>query len=341
MRRVSIIVPCRNEKAHVEAFLASVLSQKLPVDTELEVLVADGLSSDGTKEVLQQYAARHQWIRVIENPERVASTALNRAIGRASGDIIIRMDVHAHYAQDYVEQCLAVMLETGADNVGGPAQTRAHGYRQEAISAAFNSSFSCGGARFHNVGYEGPVDTVTFGCWRKEIFNRVGLFDEELIRNQDDEFNLRLLRLGGQVFQSPRIRCWYEPRTSLRALFNQYFQFGYWKLRVIEKHGRPASLRHLIPPIFVASTIFLILGSLFSKLAFLFLIATMGAYATASLGASIQVCRGKRKRLIPFMPFVFATYHISYGCGFLLALLNRVIRSGRSRLHVIQAASGR
>jgi succinoglycan biosynthesis protein ExoA len=333
MLRTSIIVPCRNERKHIETFLASVLAQKPPPQTELEMLIADGHSTDGTREILQEYAARYPWIQVLDNPERVVSTGLNRAITRASGDVIIRMDVHARYADDYVAQCVSVLSETGADNVGGPAQTRSRGYIQEAISAAYHSSFACGGARFHDVSYEGPVDTVTFGCWRKQTFDKIGLFDEELIRNQDDELNFRLLRLGGRIFQSPRIRCWYEPRSSLRALFSQYRQYGYWKVRVIEKHGAPASLRHLIPAIFVASTAFMLLGSLFSKTAVLPLAAITGAYAMANFVASIWTCRWKRGRLIPVMPVVLATYHLSYGIGFLMGVLNSVVRRDRRRLH--------
>ena len=325
MHRVSIIVPCRNERAHVDAFLASLISQKIPVDTELEVLIADGLSTDGTKEKLQEFAARHQSIHVLENPGRVVSAGLNRALAHASGDIIIRMDVHAHYAPDYVQQCLATLLETGADNVGGPARTHARGYMQQAISAAYQSSFACGGARFHNVNYEGDVDTVTFGCWRRETFNKMGVFDEELVRNQDDELNLRLARMGGRIFQSPRIRCWYEPRSSLNALADQYSQYGYWKVRVIRKHRSAAALRHLVPAIFAGSILVLSAASLFSTAALWGLTAVLGAYILANLAASVLICGRDRIGLLPVMPIVLATYHLSYGFGFLGGLLHPIV----------------
>ena len=330
MHRISIIVPCRNEKAHVDTFLASLLSQKLPVDAELEVLIADGHSTDGTRERLEEYAARHSWIQVLDNPERVVSTGLNRAIARASGDTIIRMDVHAHYAQDYVQQCLAVLEETGADNVGGPAQTRARGYIQQAISAAYHSSFACGGARFHNVDYEGDVDTVTFGCWRKDIFNKIGFFDEQLVRNQDDELNLRLTRMGGRIFQSPRIRCWYETRSSLKTLAAQYSQYGYWKVRVIRKHRSPAALRHLVPAVFVGGMLTLALASLFSTAARWGVGAMLGAYVVANLAASVLICGWNRLLLLPVTPIVLATYHFSYGFGFLGGLLDAVVNQSRN-----------
>ena len=157
------------------------------------------------------------------------------------------MDAHSEYASDYIRQCLQVLDETGADNVGGPWIARGEGYIGLAIAAVFQSPFAVGGARGHNPEYEGEIDTVYLGCWRRELFDRIGFFDEELVRNQDDEFNLRLVRAGGRIWQSPRIRSWYRPRGSLRDLFRQYLQYGYWKVRVIQKHRRPAAIRHLAP----------------------------------------------------------------------------------------------
>jgi succinoglycan biosynthesis protein ExoA len=200
---------------------------------------------------------------VIDNPGRIVSTGLNSAIKAARGEIVVRMDAHTEYAPDYVQQCVAVLQETGADNVGGPARTRAETYLEKAVAAAYHSRFAVGGARFHDVNYEGWVDTVTYGCWRREAFDRFGYFDEELVRNQDDEHNLRIIRDGGKIWQSPKIRSWYRPRGSLSALFKQYMQYGYWKVRVIQKHKLPASWRHLVPGAFVLALLVLILLSAF------------------------------------------------------------------------------
>jgi succinoglycan biosynthesis protein ExoA len=312
-------VPCRNEGAHLRAFFSSVLAQKVPAEAKLEMWIADGASTDGTKQILTEYAATYPWVHIIDNPRGIVSTGLNRAIELATGEIIIRMDVHTNYAEDYVAQCVAVLRETRADNVGGPAQTRSSSYIQEAISAAYHSSFACGGARFHNVNYQGPVDTVMFGCWRKDVLQKIGLFDEELVRNQDDELNFRLIRAGGKIFQSTRIRFWYKPRTSLLALASQYGQYGYWKVRVIKKHGSPASLRHLVPAAFVASLLLLTVASFFLVAAANALGIVLGVYALANFVASLAICWHKR-RLLPVMPVVLATYHLSYGFGFLFAL---------------------
>lgn len=218
-------------------------------------------------------------LRLISNPGRITPTGLNAAIRGAQGDIIIRMDAHTEYAADYVRQCVEVLETTGADNVGGPAQTKAETYMEKVVAAAYHSPFSVGGARFHNVNYEGWVDTVTYGCWRRETFERFGYFDEELVRNQDDEHNLRILRGGGKIYQSPKIQSWYRPRGSLTALFKQYMQYGYWKVRVIQKHKLPASWRHLVPGAFVLS-----LGLLFLLAAFSFLLSPI---APSALGFAL------------------------------------------------------
>ena len=245
---------------YIQACLGSILAQDLSPE-EFEIIVADGMSDDGTRDILKQLAEKAPRLRVIDNPGRIVSTGLNAALRAARGAIIARMDAHTEYASDYLRQCLVVLRETNADNVGGPARTKSMGYVQSAICAAYHSAFAVGGARFHQVEYEGYVDTVPFGCWPREVVDQIGFFDEELIRNQDDEFNLRLTRMGGKIWQSPQIKSWYKPRESLKALFRQYLQYGYWKVRVIQKHKLPASVRHLVPGGFVLSFLVLLLVS--------------------------------------------------------------------------------
>ena len=330
--RVSVIVPCRNEKDHIEALVRSILAQE-PPPGGFEVIVADGRSDDGTREIIERIAKSEPRLRVVDNPGRIVSNGLNAAIRAARGDVIVRMDAHTIYASDYIRQCLTVLQETGADNVGGPARTWSTNYTQSAICAAYHSPFSVGGARFHNTRYEGEVDTVTYGCWRREIFDRIGLFDEELVRNQDDEFNLRLTRAGGRVWQSPRIRSWYRPRPSLRALFQQYMQYGYWKVRVIQKHKIPASIRHLIPAMFVLTLIILSLAAPFSAAAAQLLLVFLGTYAICNLTASVLTAARAGCKLLFILPFVFACYHFGYAWGFLRGVVDFVVlhrRPGQS-----------
>ena len=329
-RRISIISPCRNERDYIAGFVASLLAQERPESCQLEVLIADGISDDGTREILDALAARHPTLTVVSNPGRIVSKALNAAIRAASGDVIVRMDAHTTYARDYVRACVETLERTGADNVGGPWRAAGEGYLQQAIALVSHSPFASGGGRSHALDYEGEVDTVYLGCWRKEIFERVGLFDEELVRNQDDELNLRIVRSGGRVWQSPAIRSSYAPRSSLANLFSQYKQYGYWKVRVIQKHTLPASLRHVVPGAFVFGLLALAALSLAWSPARALLALVLAAYAAANLVASVHTCVAAGTfRYLPVIPIVFAAYHVGYGYGFLRGVVDfLVLRRG-------------
>lgn len=325
---VTVIIPCRNEQRFIGSCLDSILSGDYPPEL-LEIIVADGMSDDGTREVLQTFANRYTGapsVRTIDNPQKIVSTGLNRAIEQARGEIIVRMDAHTEYATDYIRRCAEVLQETGADNVGGAHRTRASGYLQEAITLAFHSPFAVGGARSHDVDYEGPIDSVIYGCWRKKTLLKIGMFDEELVRNQDDELNLRIIRGGGVVYQSAKILSWYQPRASLRALFRQYMQYGYWKVRVIRKHRIPAKWRHLGPGAWVLGLLLLGILSLFLAPARMILLLSLTLYFSATLLASLVTCRQPaRFKFIPILPVIFSLYHFGYGYGFLRGLVDFII----------------
>jgi cellulose synthase/poly-beta-1,6-N-acetylglucosamine synthase-like glycosyltransferase len=321
---VSIIVPCRNERDHIEVCLRSVLAQESSIG-EFEVIIADGMSDDGTLEILKQLEKEDSRLRIIDNPGRIVASGLNSAIRQARGDIIIRMDSHTKYAPDYIQNCVAVLKETKADNVGGPWVAEGQGFVGKAIAAAFQSGFSNGGALGHDPNYEGDVDTVYLGCWPREAFDRSGLFDEEFVRNQDDELNLRVRRTGGKIWQSPRIKSTYYPRESLRSLFQQQLQYGYWKVRVIQKHKLPASIRHLVPTTFVLSLIILPLASALTSLAAWAWLGILGTYSACSLSASLLAARRAGWRIFPLIPLVFFCYHFPYGLGFLQGVWDFVV----------------
>jgi succinoglycan biosynthesis protein ExoA len=321
---VSIVIPCRNERDHIETVLRSILTQD-PPPGGFEVIVADGMSDDGTRETLTRLADQNSQLRIVDNPGLIVSTGLNAAICSARGEIIIRMDGHTSYAADYVCRCVEVLRETAADNVGGPWVARGKGTIGKAIAAAFQSSFASGGARDRNPNYSGPVDTVYLGCWPREIFERIGLFDEELVRNQDDEFNLRLSRSGGKIWQSVKIRSWYHPRESLRQLFAQYMQYGYWKACVLRKHRLPASIRHVLPATFVLMLFVLLVFSMFSAYALWALIVILGSYSAFTVFASTVTAASAGWNLFLFLPVIFATFHIAYGCGFIRGFADFII----------------
>ncbi|MBE3584534.1 MAG: glycosyltransferase family 2 protein [Limnochordaceae bacterium] len=327
---VSVIVPCRNERHHIERFLDNVLRQRSE-GFQLEILVADGHSDDGTREIVEQFAAKYPYIRLIDNPRGIVSTGLNAAIREAQGDIIVRMDVHTEYADDYIARCVDVLLRTGAENVGGPWVARGSDLISRAIALAFQSHFGSGGAKSHDPNYEGPVDSVYLGCWPRRTFERFGLFDEDLVRNQDNEHNLRIWRMGGRVWQSPAIRSWYHPRSSLRKLWRQYVQYGYWKTRVVRKHRIPASPRHLIPGAFVGVVTMLGGIGLVSSTARTMWVVLLLVYGLALIGASAWVCKARNAwRYFYLIPVVFAIMQIGYGYGFLMGLADIVFRQGRS-----------
>jgi succinoglycan biosynthesis protein ExoA len=326
-RLVSVIVPCRNERRYLEGFCANVLRQRLPEGWRLQLVVADGESDDGTRELLQQLAARDERITWIANPGRIVSPGLNAALQVATGEIIVRLDVHTDYADDYVAQCLAVHAETGADNVGGPwhaVPDDGAGPMQRAVAAAFQSRWVAGGALSRRVDYEGPADTVYLGSWPRATFERFGGFDEQLVRNQDDEHNLRIVKGGGRVWQSARIRSTYRPRATLPQVFRQYLQYGYWKPFVMKKHGQAASVRHLVPGLFVATLVLLVLLALpalwpaFGMPWLAFPLALLGwLYAAAVLAMSVGVLlqHDQPWPVALRIPLVIVAYHLGYGIG--------------------------
>lgn len=312
-RQVSIIAPCRNERGFIDAFCDSALAQQLPAGWRLELLVADGTSDDGTRARLDARAAREARLRVVDNPGLIVSTGLNACLAQARGAVIVRMDIHTTFAPDYVAQCIAALARSGADNVGGPWVAQGQGAWGRAIAAAFQSRWVVGGARSRDAAFEGEVDTVYLGCWPRASFERFGGFDEHLVRNQDDEHNLRIRRGGGRVWQSARIRSVYAPRNSLRLLFRQQFQYGYWRPFVMRKHRQAGSVRQFVPMVFVAACAL-------SALAWPWFHAPLGvllaAYAAYLLAASVLAARGAGAAgLLARLPVVVAAYHVGYGLG--------------------------
>ena len=334
---ISIVVACRNEKKHIAPFLDSLVHQEFG-DLSWEAIIADGMSGDETRQIIQGYCREWPQLRMIDNPGFFVSNGLNRAILASRGEIVLRLDAHTRYAPDYCRRCVETLRRTGADNTGGPVRSATSGVRGSAIAAAFHSPFSTGGAKFHDETYEGWVDTVPYGCWRRETLLKLGLFDENLVRNQDDEMNLRLQRAGGKIWQNPAIVSWYSPRTNLAALFMQYFQYGFWKMAVIRRHRLPASWRHLVPCVFVLANLGAALALATAALSGAAMIVwaelwmlLLGTYLLALTIASVTTARRKGWGMLPYLPAVFATYHVSYGLGFFFGIFLHSRRLGGPR----------
>jgi succinoglycan biosynthesis protein ExoA len=316
---VSVVMPVRNEAAFIRRSVGAVLDQDYPPGM-MEVIVADGMSEDGTRSAVAEMSARHPNLRVIENPSRIVPAGLNRAILESKGDVVIRVDGHTIVARNYVSECVAALLRSGADNVGGPMRARGEGRFGRAVAAATSSPFGVGDARFHYSDDEEWVDTVYLGAWRRKALLRIGLFDEEMVRDQDDELNYRLLERGGRILLSPRIRSSYTVRGTPFRLWRQYFQYGYWKVRVMQKHPRQFRLRHLVPPAFVSALLASAVAACVAR-GNVFLWGTVPAsYAVACVVASIAACRRAGRDLLPLLLAVYAILHLSYGLGFLTGL---------------------
>jgi succinoglycan biosynthesis protein ExoA len=335
---VTAVLLCRNEVHLIEKCVQSLLVQRAPPGG-FEILVVDGMSDDGTRLVLQRLAKDNAGLSILDNPQHITPCGMNIGIRAARGRWIAIMGSHNRYAEDYLLRCHEVATLTGAENVGGAMFSEGSTLLQQAIAASHHSPFSCGGASWHDPSFEGPADTVFGGFYQRGVFDRVGFYDESLVRNQDDELNLRLVRAGGRIWISPRIRSWYHPRPSLSPLFRQYMQYGYWKVRVIQKHKLPASWRHLVPGAFVAVLMLLFLLSALcfpwpvksfahftGQLSALCFISLLSFYLLAVLAASVITAARSEWKLLPVLPLVFPCYHFGYGYGFLRGVWDFVIR---------------
>ena len=316
---VTVVMPIRNEGAFLAKSLGAVLAQDYPAD-RLEVIVADGMSDDGTRESVEELRRSHSNLVLLDNSGRIVATGLNAAIRRARGRFVVRVDGHTEIAPDYVRRCVEALERTGADNAGGRMNAVGHGAFGEAVALATSSPFGVGGARFHYSEREEWVDTVYLGAWRREVFERIGVFDEELVRDQDDEFNYRLRANGGRVLLTPAVKSVYTVRGRPARLWKQYFEYGLWKVRVLQKHPRQMQPRQFVPPAFAAILAALAAAAPFAAPARWGLAGLAAVYGLANLGAAASVVR-RRPALLPLVMLSFAILHLSYGFGFLAGLI--------------------
>ncbi len=318
--RVSLLIAMRNEADYIAKCVQSALRQDYPAE-HLEIFVLDGNSDDASWQIVEQLFQGRANCFLLPNPGITQSAGWNLGIRLCNGDIIGIVSAHSELAADYVSTAVETLRRSGADLVGGPA--RAHGESQtaRAIAIATSTAFGVGGARFHYTKREEAVDTVFMGVCRKEMYQQIGGFDEEMVRDQDDELSYRLLARGGRIVCNPAIRSIYYNRSTLRSLWRQYVQYGFWKVRVLQKHLRQMRLRHFIPPIFVASLIASAALSLFSPVGWLSFIFILSAYLAANLTASAWAAGHHGWRYFPLLMIVYAILHLSYGLGFLAGLV--------------------
>ncbi|HEY6931242.1 MAG TPA: glycosyltransferase [Thermoanaerobaculia bacterium] len=311
---VSVIMPVRNEGGFIARALKSVLGQDYPAD-RMEVVVADGMSDDNTREIVKSFQSDRR-VRLIDNPQFIVPTGLNAGIRQARGEIVVRVDGHCEIAPDYVSRCVEHLLSGEADAVGGPVQTVGLTSRAKAIASAMSSVFGVGASKFRTLrGRDLLVDTVAFPAYWRILLLRAGPFDEEFVRNQDDEYNYRLLDRGAKILLAADVKSVYYCRGSWTSLWKQYFQYGFWKVRVMQKHPRQMRWRQFVPPLFVSSLVISALMALLSRTNSHFFATVAGLYVLANLVSSIAAAR-EEPRLTPLIVVTFAIMHFAYGAGF-------------------------
>ena len=321
---LSVICPIYNEESRIEECILSILAQDYPKE-DLEVLFVDGQSSDRTREIIANYMLNYSFIKLLDNPKRIAPAALNIGIRASSGDIIMRLDAHAKYPENYFSLLVNRLKESGADNVGGVCRTLPARDTSvcRAIAHAMSSPFGMGNSYFR-IGSDREmwVDTVPFGCFKREIFDKIGLFDEELVRNQDDEFNGRIIKNGGRILLLPEVVVDYFARESLTKTAKMFFQYGLFKPLVNYKLQKPTTLRQFIPPLFFAGLIAGGLLSVFSKTILWIFVSVIVLYVLCCFAFGRN-----RERVWPdvlWMPFTFSAIHLSYGCGYWVGILKMI-----------------
>jgi glycosyltransferase involved in cell wall biosynthesis len=310
---LSVVIPVRNEAAHLERAVTAVLAQDYP--QPFEVVLAIGPSDDGTEKVAAALAADHPNVRVVDNPKGIIPGALNVAIAASTGDVVARVDGHCELAPGYLLRAVEVLLETGAANVGGVQEASGTTPFQRAVAAAMTSRFGVGNARFHYGGAAGPADTAYLGVFRRNALVAAGGYDEALLRNEDYELNWRLREMGATVWFDPELRVRYWPRDSLRELARQYFAYGQWKREMVRRHPRSLRWRQAVPPVaVVANAAGIVIGVTLNRRA----LAVPTAYALGTLAAALVAGRGHDAGVKAHLPLVFATMHHCWGAGFFL-----------------------
>jgi len=321
---VSILMPVRNERDFIERSLGAVLAQDYPSD-RVEILVVDGMSTDGTRQYIETVAADRPdlSIRLLDNPQKIVATALNIGTREARGEILLRIDGHCEIEGNHVQRCVELLSDSrqAPAGVGGPVESVSSTVAGAAIAAAMSSRFGVGGSAFR-VGVTEPrlADTIPFPAYPKATLVAAGPYDEELIRNQDDEYNYRIRGYGGQLLLDPDLRSRYYSRTSLGRLWRQYRQYGFWKVRVLQKHPRQMSARQFAPAALIAALLGGGVLALFVPPLWPVPLLIGGLYLAANLLASVGVALDQGVRLLPALPAAFAALHFGYGLGFLFGL---------------------
>ena len=328
IRKVSVICPVFNEEIFIEPCLMSILEQDYPKEY-IEVFIIDGNSTDKTRDIVSRYTSEYSFIRLLDNPKRYVPYALNMGLEVASGEVIMRLDGHCIYPTNYISELVKYLYLLDADNVGGVWNTQPakNTVICQAIAQASSHPFGVGGS-MHKIGSSKIIetDTVPFGCYKREVFEKTGLFDTDLVRNQDDEFNGRLLKLGGKIFLIPQVIINYTARDTIYKMCKMYYQYGLYKPLVSKKLGAPATIRQFFPIAFLLWLVLGGIGSFFSPFIMYVYLAVLMLYTFIGVVVgSMSAIRTHQLLLTLVMPYIFLNIHISYGIGYMIGIFNLFI----------------
>lgn len=325
---ISVIIPTFNEEKFIVSLLENILHQDYPKD-RLEVFIIDGISKDRTREIIESYQKQYPYIQLLLNEKRFVSFALNAGIKKSRGDVVIRMDAHSEYPTNYISMLVKYLFTLKADNVGGIWITKPANDSAKAVSiaVALSSVFGVGDAHYRlGVKKIRKVDTVPFGCFRKSLFDKIGLFDEELLRNQDDEFNARIIENGGSIYLVPDVTIIYYARRDISSLLRMFYQYSFFKPLVNRKLKRPATIRQFIPPLFVLFLLFGWITVFITPTLFLFFIGGIGMYLLFNILFTVKSTLDHGKGyLLFYLPWIFFLQHLTYGIGYLIGIINFVL----------------
>lgn len=326
---ISVIMPIRNEADFIEKAINSILNSDYPSD-KLEVIVVDGMSNDATREVVEKIISKDKRVRMIDNLRKTVPYALNIGLHAIKGEYFTIVSGHAEIFPDFIRNSVKCLFEhKDAWVVGGYIDTVSDGLIGKSISAAMQSPVGVGNAMFRRGNYDGWVDTLAFGMHHKWILDKIGYFDEQLVRNQDDDFNLRIIQAGGKIWLSQNIKSTYYSRSSLKKLWRQYFQYGFWRIRTIQKHGKPATLRQIAPAMLVLSILGLLILSFVHPVFKWMLLSELAVYMLGLLAGAVDVARKSSFKYGVIAPLIFFILHFGYGLGSMWGIVRFMILKGR------------
>lgn len=331
---ISVILPVRNEARYIEACVASIFAQDYPAEL-MEVIFVDGRSEDRTVEMLHALQKKHPQIVVLDNPNRTVPYAMNIGIEASRAEVIVRLDAHAEYPPDYIRLSVETLLTKECDNAGGVFETRGRGFMGEAIAEMLKTPLGVGNATYRLTTQDGYVDTVPFGCFRRELFRRIGGFDERMTRNQDNELNFRIRKSGGKIYLNHNIRVQYYCRDTMRGIMKMGYMNGKWNVITMTLVPGSMGVRHFVPLMFVLSTVVLLLLTLCTR-SMLFgglLALEWGAYGLLDFFYAYTIAEKKGWRFFPVEVILYPAFHFAYGTGSLcgIAALPKFLRQERQK----------